>query len=106
MLETGCGFRFSAKSLQMRFGGPRAQADHFERHGAIEAFLMGAINHALTAATDLFQQFVIAQLSQYLGNARCFLVLASSSRSILFNISSRAAVRRHRQGYGGRVADG
>jgi hypothetical protein len=67
---------------------------------------MGAKNHALTAATDDFQQFVIAQLSQYLGNARCFLVLASSSRSILFNISSRAAVRRHRQGYGGRVADG
>jgi hypothetical protein len=67
---------------------------------------MGAINHALTAATDHFQQLVIAQLSQYLGNARCFLVLASSSRSILFNISSRAAVRRHRQGYSGRVADG
>src|ERR1700757_2147657 len=68
--------------------------------------LMGAINHALTAATDHFQQFVIAQLSQYLGNARCFLVLANSNRSILFNISNRAAVRRDRQAYGGRVADG
>ena len=31
--------RLPTKSLQMRFRGPMAQADHFERDGAIETFL-------------------------------------------------------------------
>ena len=36
---------------------------------AIETLLPGAKNHALTAATDFLQQFVIAQLSQHLREA-------------------------------------
>jgi len=48
MFQAGCSFCFPAKTLQMRFGGPRAEADYFERDGAIETFLMGAIDYALT----------------------------------------------------------
>jgi hypothetical protein len=55
MFETRGSFGLPAKSLQVRFGGPRAQADHFKRHCAIEAFLMGPVNHALTAPTNHFQ---------------------------------------------------
>ena len=65
MFEAGSSFRFPAKALQMRFGRPRAQANYFERYGAIETFLMGAINHALTASTDFLQQFVVAKVCQH-----------------------------------------
>ena len=54
----------------MRFGGPRAQADHFESDGAIETFLVRSINHALTAAADFLQQFVVAKVSQHFCRAR------------------------------------
>jgi hypothetical protein len=55
MFETSGSFGLPAKSLQVRFGGPRADANHLECHCAIEAFLMGPVNHALTTATDLFE---------------------------------------------------
>ena len=48
----------------MRFSSPGTQADHFERDGAIETFLMGAINHALTAASDFPHQLVVSEVSQ------------------------------------------
>src|SRR5512132_4457771 len=43
MFETRGSFGLPAKTLQVRFGGPRAQANHLERHGAIEAFPMGPV---------------------------------------------------------------
>src|SRR5512132_3906793 len=55
MFETSGSFRLPAKTLHVRFGGPRAQANHLECHCAIETLLMGAVNHTLTAATDHFQ---------------------------------------------------
>jgi hypothetical protein len=55
MFQAGGSFGLPAKTLQVRFGGPRAHANHLECHCAIEAFLMGLINHALTAATDHFE---------------------------------------------------
>ena len=39
--------------------GPKA--NHFERDGAIETFLMRAINYALTAPADFLQQLVVAE---------------------------------------------
>jgi hypothetical protein len=39
--------------------------------------------HALTAAADFFQQFVVAQFSEKLGGASRFFIMASS-RSIRF----------------------
>ena len=68
--KAGGGFGLTAKALQVRFGGPLAQANHFERDGAVEAFLPRAINHALAAATDLFQQFVITEVSKHALSAR------------------------------------
>jgi eukaryotic-like serine/threonine-protein kinase len=55
MFETGGSFGLPAKTLQMRFGGPRAYANHLECHSAIEAFLMSPVNHTLTAPTNHFQ---------------------------------------------------
>jgi hypothetical protein len=65
MVEAGGGFRFPAKALQMRFGSPRAQADHFERDGAIETFLVSAIHYALTAPADFLQQLVVTKVCQH-----------------------------------------
>jgi hypothetical protein len=46
----------------MRFGRPRAQAYDFERDGAVETFLVRAVNDALTATADFLQQFVVAKV--------------------------------------------
>ena len=69
MLETGGGFRFATETLQVRFRGPLAQADHFECDGAVEAFLSRAVNYALTTPADFLQQFVITKVSKHLCGA-------------------------------------
>ena len=66
MLETGGGFRFATETLQVRFRGPLAQADHFECDGAVETFLSRAVNYALTSPADFLQQFVITKVSKHL----------------------------------------
>src|SRR4029077_6064446 len=55
MVEVGSGFCFPAKTLQMLFGGPGTEADHFKRYSAIETFLMGTINYALAAPAYFLQ---------------------------------------------------
>jgi hypothetical protein len=65
MVEAGGGFCFAAKALQMRFSGPRAQADYFKRNGAIKTFLMRPINYTLTAPADFLQQFIVAEVSPH-----------------------------------------
>jgi hypothetical protein len=67
MIEAGGSFGFPAKALQVRFARSLTKANNFERDCAVETLLAGAKHHALTAATDLLQQFVVAQLSQQLG---------------------------------------
>src|SRR5205823_6767972 len=59
MLEAGGGFCFATESLQMRFSGPMAKADHFQRDREVQTFLPGAINYALSTATDPLDQFVV-----------------------------------------------
>ena len=97
MFETSGSFGLPAKTLRVRFGGPGAQTDYFECHGAIEAFLMGTVNHALTTPTDDFQQFIVAEFPQCRCRGRCFFTMSRISHSI-----------RVRPGYGGggRVANG
>jgi hypothetical protein len=65
MIQAGSGLRLTAKALQVRFGGPRAEANHFERDGTIETFLMGAINYALSAPANFLEQFVIAEVCEH-----------------------------------------
>src|ERR1044071_8386752 len=43
MLKTGDRFGFPTKAFHVRFGGPRAKADHLQRNGAIETFLSRTI---------------------------------------------------------------
>src|SRR4029434_8112603 len=52
MIQTGGGFSFPTKALQMCFGCPRAQAYDFERNCAVQTFLVRAINDSLAAAAD------------------------------------------------------
>jgi hypothetical protein len=65
MFQVSSGFRFPAKTLQVRIGGPGAKADYFERDGTIETFLVCAIDHALTTAANFFQQFIVAKVTEY-----------------------------------------
>src|SRR6266496_5118509 len=47
-----------------------AEANDLECQCAVETFLPGAINHTLTAATDLLQQFIVAKVGQRLCRTR------------------------------------
>jgi hypothetical protein len=73
MVEVSSGFCFAAKALQMRFSGPRSQANYFERDGAIETLLVGAVNYTLTTPADFLQQFVVTKVSQHSCRYRGFL---------------------------------
>ena len=75
MFQTGGSFRLATKTFQMRFGGPRAQTDYFESYGAVETYLMRAINHPLTAPANLFEQLVIAKCHFYSARLLRILVL-------------------------------
>jgi hypothetical protein len=90
VFEPGSSFRFAAKALQVRFGGPRAKADHFERDGAIKTFLMGAINYALTASADFLQQFVVAKVCEHSNRMRGFLFNCYSHAIITAGLSDKA----------------
>src|SRR5436190_15710890 len=46
----------------MRRARPSPETDHFQRDRTIQAFLPGAIDHALSAATNLLEQLVVATL--------------------------------------------
>jgi hypothetical protein len=54
--------------------------------------------YALSAATDFFQQFLVAQFSEKLGGASCFFIMASSRiiRFIACGIVDTAGVIRLR----------
>src|SRR6266550_4311823 len=44
---------------------PLAEADHFECDSAVEAFLSRALDYALAAPADFFQQFIIAKVTEH-----------------------------------------
>src|SRR6266516_1504197 len=75
MFQTRCCLRFVLKTLQVRRARPLAEPDHLERDGAIQAFLPRAINHALSAATNLFEQLVVAKCHFYSARLLRMLVL-------------------------------
>jgi len=88
MFETRSSFGLPAKPFQVRFGGSRAHANHLECHCAIETVLMRPVNHALTAATDDFQQFVITQLSQCLYSGAGFLLWREAAAAFASTFSA------------------
>jgi hypothetical protein len=73
MLEACGGFCFAAKALQVCFGGPGAETDHFKRHVPIETLLMRTIDHSLAASADFLQQFIIAKVAEDSCRSRGFL---------------------------------
>ena len=89
MFEVGSGFCFPAKTLQMRFSGPGTEAPS-ERHSAIETFLMGAINNALTASADFLQQLIVAKVPEYFCPPRDGFAVANCSRGSLSIVYANA----------------
>src|SRR5438128_3194689 len=75
MVEAGSGFCFATESLQMCLRGPMSQTDYFESYGAVETFLPGAINYALSTTTDLLEQFVVTKVGKRLCRTWCFLFI-------------------------------
>jgi hypothetical protein len=63
MIQAGGSFRFPTEALHVRFARPLTEANDSQRHCAVQTFLASTKYHALTAATDFLQQFVIAQFS-------------------------------------------
>src|SRR5437762_6552207 len=92
MLEGGGGLRFSAKARQVRFGCPLAESNDFQRNRPVETFLPRTEHHALTAASDFFQQFVIAKVGQRLCRTLSLFSRGRSIRVTRFNIFSAATV--------------
>src|SRR6266581_2441415 len=79
MFQTGGGFCFATESLQMRLRGPMSQTDYFESYCAVETFLPGAINYALSTTTDFLEQFVVTTVGKRLCRTRNLLNLGRSS---------------------------
>src|SRR5437773_11898590 len=65
MFQASCRLRFQTKTLQMRFRGPLTQPNDLQGDGAIKTFLTCSKHYALTAASNLLKQFVIAKLHQH-----------------------------------------
>src|SRR5438552_14813070 len=106
MLEAGSGFCFATESLQMCLRGPMSQPDYFESYCAVETFLPGAINYALSTTTDLLEQFVVTKVGKRLCRTRNLFNMRRSIRITRFNIFNGGAVIRLRRGFGERVASG
>jgi hypothetical protein len=64
VIQARSSLSFPAKALYVRFTRPWSKGDDFKRDCAIEAFLSRAKHHALTAATNFFQQLVVAKVTQ------------------------------------------
>src|SRR5205807_9474442 len=96
MLKTGAGFRFTTEPLQVPSRASMTEADNLERDCAIQTFLPGAIDDALTAASDFFQQFVIAKITQHFSQARST-ALVGQRRSRVFNVASEQTEARLQQ---------
>src|SRR5262249_2912246 len=75
MIKAGGGFRFPTKTLQMPLRRPMAEADDFQRDGAIKTFLPRAINHTLATTTDYLHQFIIAKVRERFCRSRRFLFM-------------------------------
>src|SRR5947208_4400400 len=65
MVQAGGGFCFETKALHVCLCRPVSETNHFERHNPVQTFLSCPINDALAAASDFFEQFVIAEIFQH-----------------------------------------
>ena len=91
MFQASGRFRFEAKALQVGFARPLTKANDFYSDCAIETLLPRTKHDALTAASNFFQQFVIAKVRQ---RPRRMWTLSSMGRSIgvtRFNIFNGTA---------------
>ena len=66
MIQRGGGFRFGAEAMDLGSRGKPAGADHFQRHGAMEAELPREIHDAHAALGDLPQHFVVGEPTDFL----------------------------------------
>src|ERR1043166_676620 len=80
MIQAGRGFGFSTKALQMHFGSPMTQTNHFKSDRAVETFLPRAKHYALAATTDFLKQLIVAKIGEPLCLIRFLLTMESGIR--------------------------
>ena len=61
VIQAGCGFSFSLKSLHIFSSGKTAGPDHFQRHNAIQADLMRAKHYPHPSLVALVKEFEISK---------------------------------------------
>ena len=61
MVQAGRGLGFGSEALQIRRTSQAAGPDHFHGHQAMEALLLGLVDHAHAALANLLEQVVIAK---------------------------------------------
>ncbi len=76
----------------MRLRRPMSQTDYFERYCAVETFLPGAINYALSTTTDLLEQFVVTKVGKRLCRTRNLFDMGRSICITRFTIFNGGAV--------------
>src|SRR5262245_14875940 len=64
VIKTRGGCRFATKALEVCSGRPLTKPENFQCDCAIETLLSSEINYALSAATNLVQQLVVAKFSR------------------------------------------
>ena len=57
-------FSLNVKALDQRRRGQLSGQNHLQRHRTIEAHLPGAIDHPHAAASDFFDQLIVAEIAQ------------------------------------------
>jgi hypothetical protein len=62
--QTRGSFGFAAKPFQVRFARPLTKTNDFQSDYAVETLLPRPKHDPLTAATDFFEQFVVAEVSR------------------------------------------
>jgi hypothetical protein len=97
MIQASQGQRFFAEAFVRDFVGESSRRQNFDRHVAVELFIVRAIDYAHPAGTDLFHDLVMRQpLSNHRGTTKIFLL--ASSRTAAYFSRGRDLPRHHLQG--------
>ena len=66
VLQLSDGRGLGAEALHVRRAGELPSQDHLYRDGAVQTYLPRPVNHAHATAGDFLQQFVVAEVADFL----------------------------------------
>jgi hypothetical protein len=70
VIEPCGGFGLAAKPRQIGRRRQIPSQEHLDRHGAAQALLQGAVDHAHATAADLLEEFIVAEGGRQRRDAR------------------------------------